>query len=355
MKKLIVVFVLLSNFKFLSAQKEKSALETFVDSTNWETFSGNVLIAKKGSVLYRKSFGFTGVDKKYPIKQSSKFRLASITKTFIAVLVLQMVDEGKLKLSDTFGRHLPWYSGEAGKKTTIENLLSFSSGISNCEGDSGMKVYQNELKPREFIERNCSGRLQFEPGAAFNYENGSFIILGEILETLSGKNLKELLQTKIFEPAGMKNSGFLSYGEKEIPFVASYLIDDSTRIEIPEPSFFLSNYGASGAMWSTTEDMFQFDLALFSGKLITDASMKLLLKPHPELYSVSLSLWVYQQEIAGKNYTILNRQGSIQGSNTLWMHVLESDVSIILLSNTNGMSTNLLGNSLLNAVLKETH
>jgi hypothetical protein len=103
------------------------------------------------------------------------------------------------------------------------------------------------------------------------------------------------------------------------------------------------------------EDLFQFDLALFGGKLITGASMKLLLKPHAELYSVSLSLWVYQQEIAGKNYTILNRQGSIQGANTLWMHVLETDVSIILLSNTNGMSTNLFGNSLLDAVLKEAH
>jgi teichoic acid D-alanine hydrolase len=355
LKKLILVFVLLSNFKILTAQKEKSALETFVDSTNWKTYSGNILVAKQGAVMYRGSFGFTGIDKKELINQSSRFRIASITKTFIAVLVLQMVDEGKLKLSDTFGRYLPWYSGEAGKKTTIENLLSFSSGISNCEGDSGMKVYQNEINSREFIERNCSGGLQFKPGTEFNYENGSFIILGEILQTLNGKNLKELLQTKIFEPAGMKNSGFLSYGEKEIPFVASYLIDDSTRTEIPEPAFYLSNYGASGAMWSTIEDMFQFDQALFGGRLITDASMKLLLTAHPELYNVSLSLWVYEQEIAGRRYTILNRQGSIQGSNTLWLHVLEADVSIILLSNTNGMNTNLLGNSLLDAALKEAH
>ena len=355
MKKLIFILVLLSNIKLASAQKESTALalETFVDSTNWNSFSGNILVAKHGTELFRRSFGFTGIDKKEFLNQNSVFRLASITKTFIAVLVLQLVDEGKLKLSEPFGNYLPWYTGEAGKKASIENLLSFSSGIANCEGDSGMKVYQKEVIPRAFIQLNCSGKLAFEPGTEFNYENGSFIILGEILEVLSGKTLKELLHEKIFKPVGMKNSGFHSFGEKVVPYVGSYLVDDSTGIEVPETSFYLSNYGGSGAMYSTVDDMLLFDQALFSGKLISDACMKLLLTPHPELYNVSLSLWVYEQEFSGMQYTIVNRQGSIQGSNTLWMHVLETNVTVIILSNTNGMSTNLLGNSLLEATLKQ--
>lgn len=352
MKKLIFIFVLLSNIKLVSAQKESSALKAFVDSTNWTSFSGNILVSKQGKELYRECFGYTGIDKKELLNQNSVFRLASITKTFITVLVLQLVDERKLKLSEPFGNYLPWYIGEAGKKASIENLLSFSSGIPNCEGDSGMKVYQLELGAQEFIQRNCSGKLAFEPGTEFNYENGSFIILGEILKTVSGKSLNELLQTRIFEPAGMKKSGFQSNGKHKYPYVDAYLIDDSTGIHIPEISYFLSSYGASGAMWSTVDDMLLFDQALFGGKLISDVSMKLLLTPHPELYNVSLSLWVYEQEFSGKQYTIVNRQGSIQGSNTLWIHVLETNVTVIILSNTNGMSTNLLGNSLLEAALK---
>lgn len=330
-------------------------MTVFIDTTNWTAFSGNLLVSKQGKELVRRSFGYTGIEKKDLINEKSMFRIASITKSFTALLILQMVEEGKIKLSDPFGKYLPWYSGEAGKKTTIENLLSFSSGLPNCEGDSGMKVYQKELNPKEFIERYCSGNLKFEPGTEFNYENGSFIILGEILEVVSGKPLKELLRENIFEPAGMKNSGFLSHGEKEKVYVDSYLVDDSTGIEKTEPSFYLSNYGASGAMWSTADDMLLFDQSLFKGQLISEASMKLLLTPHPELYGVSLSLWVYEQEIEGKNYTIINRQGSIQGSNTVWMHVLESDVVVIILSNSNGLSTNLLGNSLMEAVLKGSH
>lgn len=352
MKKLIFIFLILSNIHIVSAQKESSALKSFVDSTNWNSFSGNILVSKQGEELCRESFGYTSIDKKELLNQNSVFRLASITKTFIAVLVLQLVDEGKLKLSDPFGDYLPWHTGEAGKKASIENLLSFSSGIPNCEGDSGMKVYQQELSTQEFIKRNCSGKLAFEPGTEFNYENGSFIILGEILKTVTGKSLNELLQTRIFEPSGMKKSGFQSYEKDQSPYVEAYLIDDSTGIQIPEISYFLSIYGASGAMWSTVDDMLLFDQALFSGKLISDVSMKLLLTPHPELYNVSLSLWVYKQEFSGKQYTIVNRQGSIQGSNTLWIHVLEANVTVILLSNTNGMSTNLLGNSLLETVLK---
>lgn len=352
MRKFIFFLIFFSSFEIVFAQKVTSPLSEFIDTTNWSAFSGNILVAKQGKELVRRSFGHTGINKKQLINEKSVFRIASITKSFTAILILQMVEEGKLKLSDPFGKYLPWYSGEAGKKTTIENLLSFSSGLSNCEGDSGMNVYQKELKPKEFIERYCSGKLKFEPGTEFNYENGSFIILGEILEVLSGKSLKELLQEKIFKPAGMKNSGFLAHGERETVNVDSYLVDDSTGIEKPEPLFYLSNYGASGAMWSTVDDMLLFDQSLFKGQLISEASMKLLLTPHPELYGVSLSLWVYEQEIAGKNYTIINRQGSIQGSNTVWMHVWESDVVVIVLSNTNGVNTNLLGNALLEAALK---
>ncbi|MCU0348596.1 MAG: beta-lactamase family protein, partial [Saprospiraceae bacterium] len=263
-------------------------------------------------------------DRQHDVKitPQTKFKICSITKTFTAVLVLQLVEQGKLDLNASIGKYLPWYAGEGRDIVTLHHLLTYSSGIPNCEGETGMGVYQREISTDDFIKNYCSGKLEFEPGSRFNYDNGAYIILGRIIEAVTGKSFAENLREKILRPCGMKNADYLSDFEIVHGLASSYWLDDSTKLLKNDTPFFIQNYGAAAAMYSTVEDLLKFDEALFGGKLLQKKTLDLMLTPYPELYGVAYGFWVYDLEIDGKSYRAADRQGSIWGSNATWLHLM---------------------------------
>ena len=143
-----------------------------------------------------------------PNTPDTKFRLGSITKQFTATVMLQLVEQGKIKLDAKLSDYLPEYRKDTGNKVTIHHLLTHTSGIPSYTGQPGFfeNVSRNPYKVDEFVKKYASGDLEFEPGSRFSYNNSGYFLLGAIIEKVTGKTYEQVLKEKILDPVGMKNT-----------------------------------------------------------------------------------------------------------------------------------------------------
>jgi CubicO group peptidase (beta-lactamase class C family) len=304
-----------------------------------KNFNGTVLVASGGKIDYLAGVGIANRQNITDILPQTKFKIASITKTFTAVLILRLFEQGKIDLNATIGQYLPEYKGPGRDKVTIHHLLTYSSGIANCEGNTGILVYQSPISTDDFIAEYCSGSLAFEPGTQFSYNNGDYIILGKIIEKITGNTFEEQLKREILEPLEMENTDML-YSKEIIPGLAdTYNIDDSTGVYYKDDPMYIENYYAAGSMYSTAEDLFKFDQAIFNHNLLNKKTTDLMLTPYPALYGVAYGFWVTENTFGAESIKVANRQGSIWGANADWLHLIDKNITILVLSNTN--ATNL--------------
>ncbi|HQU86717.1 MAG TPA: serine hydrolase, partial [Pyrinomonadaceae bacterium] len=169
-------------------------------------------------------------------------------------------------------------------------------------------------------------------GEKFNYNNGDFIILGAIIEKVSGKSFEQNLHEKILVPLGMKNTGLLK-SEKVLSFLASgYGFKDGKFFK--ESFVQIQNFGASGSMYSTAEDLLLWDKALMRNKLLSKKFTDEMFKPSEKLGFVALGSWSYKLKLGGMEKTIVERQGYINGFCALNLIIPEDDFALIFLSNT---------------------
>lgn len=295
---------------------------------------GTYLLAREGRVLAQGSCGIADRERMLAFTGDEKFRIASITKAFTAVLVMQLVQEGRLELQAPIHRYLPWYAGQGGPTVTVEQLLTFSSGIPNCEGDQGMGVYQVLLPVDSFINHHCSGDLAFEPGSQFAYDNGAYILLGRIIETVTGDTFSAELHRRILGPLGMRDTDLLRTEDVVPGLVTGYLLDSAGTWH-RDPPYYIEQYGPAGALRSTPADLLRFDQALFTGQLLDAAQLQRLLTPFRHLWNVALGFWVVDRDFAGTSTRVADRQGSIQGNNSTWLHLIPENITVIVFSNTN--------------------
>src|SRR6185436_14293187 len=174
----------------------------------YRQFNGTVLVAEDGKVVYKGGFGLANMEWNIPNTPDTKFRLGSITKQFTATVILQLVEQGKIKLDGKLSDYLPDYRKDVGNKVTIHNLLTHTSGIPSYTGLPGFfdNVSRNPYKVTEFVNKYASGDLEFEPGSKFSYNNSGYFLLGAIIERVTGKTYEQVLKENIFDPLGMKNS-----------------------------------------------------------------------------------------------------------------------------------------------------
>lgn len=304
-----------------------------------KNFNGSVLVATNGEIDYLTGVGISNRQNQTGINSKTKFKVASITKTFTAVLILKLYEQGKIDLNGTIGAYLPEYKGQGKDIVTIHNLLTYSSGIPNCEGNTGIAVYQNPVSVDYFINTLCSGNLEFEPGKQFNYNNGDYILLGRIIEKITGQSFTQNLTNEILIPLQMENTGMLYSKSIIIGLSETYNIDDSTNVFYKDDPMYIENYYSAGALYSTVEDLLKFDKGIFSYTLLNKQTVELMLTPYPELYNVAYGFWVTDQTFGNQTLKAANRQGSIWGANANWLHIIDKNKTILVLSNTN--ATNL--------------
>ncbi|OYU93232.1 MAG: serine hydrolase [Bacteroidetes bacterium B1(2017)] len=344
MKKLLFLFLLVSNI--VNAQSYDDVLKKYPN------FNGVVLVANKGKIAYKKAAGLSNIQEKIDLKTNSIFRICSITKTFTAAIILQLLQENKLSLDDKIGKYLPNYHGEAKDKVNIHQLLTYSSGIKNLDQNTE-EMYALKLPIDSILIRYCSGNLVTEPGNQFDYKNAEYIILGKIIETIENKPFATVLQARILDKTGMMNSGMLSNAKVINSLANSYLFDSKTLTYSNDDPYWIENFYASGAMYSTVEDLLIFDQALFNNMLLNKQTLEIMLKPNPHLWNVAYGFWVTENEYLGKKYWCADRQGSISGSNATWLHLIKENNTVIIFGNSDAVNLNDLRTELVEISLKK--
>lgn len=293
-------------------------------------FSGTVLVQKGGKTIYHESFGLADRAFNVPVTNATKFRVASITKTFTAVLILQLVEQGKLDLRAPIRAYLPDYAGEGADKVSIHNLLNHTSGIENFDKiksyeeavRNGIESYQLPHTTDELLARYSSGRLVGEAGKAFDYNNADYVILGKIVEKRYGETFVRVLDERILHPLGMTQSGML-YQQEIVPHLAhTYFTPPDAAPLINDLPVYIQNWYSAGGMYSTEADLVTFADALYrSSKLLRPETLKHMLTPALDDYGYGL--WVRDIDVRGTLHRVAQRPGSIMGANTVGRAALE--------------------------------
>jgi CubicO group peptidase (beta-lactamase class C family) len=301
-----------------------------------DLFNGSILVAQEGQVILKRGYGMANFEWDIPNRPDTRFRLGSLTKQFTAMVILQLVEEGKLSLEDKLAGRLPYYRKDTGSKVTIHQLLNHTSGIPsytnvpNLLRDHGRKA----LSICDLVTTWCSGDLEFEPGGRFAYNNSGYVILGAIIEEIAGKSYDEVVQERIFEPLSMKASGY-DHSETVISRRAAGY--DNGLEGLRNASFIdMSLPHAAGALYSTVEDLLLWDQALHGTRLLSEEAKSRIFAPGLGNYGYG---WIIRKVPVGPDKaerTVVQHTGSIPGFSSLIVRVQEDRTLIVLLNNTGG-------------------
>lgn len=322
-------------------------------------FSGVVRVHRGDTVLFDEAFGLA--DRRYdvPVTPTTRFHIASITKLFTATLVMQQVEAGKLDLDATIAAYLPDYAGPAAKRVTLRQLLTHTSGIANSDTvksfeqavAEGVPNYQRPGTIAQLVERHASGALVSEPGSKFDYNNADFLILGWMLEKVTGQSFGDLLAEKITGPLGLKDTAMPDWQKIEPGLATSYLhIGDGKFInDLP---VYYENWHAAGALISTAADIAAFSDALYGGSLVSAASLQAMLVPALDNYA--FGQWVEGVKVHGRDDRVAHRPGQIMGSNTQLLRYVDDGLTVVILGNSDAADLDefsfLIGNALTKTV-----
>lgn len=318
-------------------------------------FNGVVLIAKDGKIAYKRYTGIANRHYNIPFSDKTRFQIFSVTKTFTAVLIMQLYEAGKINLDSTIAAYYPEYKGVAAHKVTIRNLLTYSSGRYLKEMDPKFiaEAYDQNLWPVDtFINRYCSEKLIDTPGTRFNYSNGDFILLGRIIEKICQKPFDVVLREKILLPLKMANTDYWHHEAIVSNLDEGYYHRDGSVDSLIMPTnHYIDNHFSAGAMYSTAQDLLIFDQAIFNHTLLKKSTVDLMLTPYPELEDVAFGFWVYPRKIGTTNTLFAERQGGGYGNESNWVHLIDKGITLFLLSNTESSDLNNMRFEILNAYL----
>lgn len=351
---LVVVFVATLSIGF--AQNKTAQLDELLDKyTKYGQFNGSVLVADNGKVIYKKGFGMANMEWDIPNAPDTKFRLGSITKQFTSMLIMQLVAEGKVDLQANISEYLPEYPEANANKITIHHLLTHTSGIPNYTSFPNFfkELSRNPYTPTEMLAWFADAALEFTPGERFAYSNSGYIVLGAIIEKVTGKSYEEVLQQKIFDSLKMKNSGFDHYKTVLKKRASGY----EMKGDIPEnaPYIDMSSPYAAGALYSTVEDLYLWDQALYTEKLLPKQYRDMMFERYISAFGQHYGYgWVTGEIPIGnteETVQVITHGGGINGFNTLITRIPADKSLVVLLNNTGGAPLDEITRGI-NAILK---
>ncbi len=298
-------------------------------------FNGAALVAEHGTVIFKKGYGLADFEWTIPNTPDTKFRLGSITKQFTATLVLQLVEERRLSLDTTLSEALPYYRRDTGGRVTVHHLLNHTSGIPSYTGLPGFgEISRDPYGVREFVEQYCSGDLEFEPGSTYRYNNSGYFLLGAVIEQLTSKPYAQVLRERILDPLGMRATGYDLSGpvlEKRARAYEQRLagVVNADYLDMSLPY-------AAGSLYSTVEDLYTWDQALYGDTVLPAAAKEKMFTPGLSDYGYG---WVIRPQAIGPEKAArltIGHGGGINGFNTLVMRVPDDRHLVVLLNNTGG-------------------
>ncbi|HQR33037.1 MAG TPA: serine hydrolase [Blastocatellia bacterium] len=290
-----------------------------------------VIAVKDGQVVFRKGYGMANLELGVPIEPDMIFRIGSVTKQFTAVSILMLMEQGKLNLTDEITKFLPDYPTQ-GHKITIEHLLTHTSGIKSYTNlPEWLPLWRKDMTMKELIDLFKDKPMEFAPGDSWNYNNSAFVLLGAIIEKITGQSYGDFVEKNIFAPLGMKQS-FYDNTQRVIPRrAAGYSKNGSGYANAQYLS--MSQPHAAGSLMSTVDDLAKWDAALYTEKLVKQESLKKAWTPfvmnggRPTNYGYGWGISTLQGE------KVISHGGGINGFTCEAIRLPESKVYVAILTN----------------------
>lgn len=291
-----------------------------------------VIVVQDERVIFRRGYGTANLEQDVPIRPEMVFRIGSITKQFTAVAILMLAEENKLALDDCITQYLPNYP-VPGDTITIEQLLTHTSGIPNhTDMPDFWSTSRNDATVDELIESFKNEPLEFTPGDQWKYSNSGYVLLGAILEKVSGQTYADVIEAWIFEPLGMANSSYGGHREIIPGRVAGYHHTENSSENAEYFSMSLSY--AAGGLLSSVDDLAKWDSALYGEQLISQENLQRAFSPF-RLNDGALCHYGYGWEINDfKNRKTLRHSGAIPGFTTYAMSIPDERLFIAILANS---------------------
>ena len=326
--------------KRLSEAETLKDIRVYLDKlTTTDQFSGAVLIARNGKPIFTRAYGLANKSFNVPNRIDTKFNLASMNKMFTAVAIAQLAEAGKLSFDDTIIKHLPDYPNKAvAEKVTIHQLLTHTSGLGDFFNEK-FEAKKNRLRAvSDYYSLFADDPLLFEPGAKWRYSNAGFIVLGAIIERVSGQKYFDYVREHIYKPAGMTNSD--SY---ETDNIIENLAVGYTEIGLDnraKPGQMWNNLvilpvkgSPAGGGYSTVEDLLKFDVALRENKLLSKKFTDLILTGKVETVAPDRKYAYGFMADLTNGTRIAGHGGTSPGANTKLDMYLDIGYTVIVLSN----------------------
>lgn len=308
-----------------AVNKEASNIDAYMQilSSNG-MFTGTILVAQKGNIVINKSYGMANYELGVPNTPDTKYRIGSLTKQFTAALVMTLQEKGLLNVNDPVSKYLPDYPN--GGKITLHHLLTHASGIPSFT--SFPDYFQTMCLPttvEDLIGRFRDKPLEFEPGKGFSYSNSGYCLLGYIIEKVTGKTYESCLNENILTPLNMKDTGYDHHETVLKNRASGYTISNDTFVNADYISMTVP-YSA-GALYSTASDLYKWDRALYTNKILSNDSIKKIFTPYNETYGYG---W-FIEDVFGRK-TVWH-DGGVNGFSSMITRYTDDDVCIILLGN----------------------
>ena len=305
-----------SQYKEL-ASKLQEYVDNFADVT---VFNASVLIAKNGEILLSKGYGMSDFKSQTENTPETVFGVGCISKQFTAAGIMLLKEKGLLDVQDALDKYIPDYPD--GDKIKLYHLLTNTSGIIDCTGLLPRSQWIAPHTLEEHIELFKDQPLRFNPGDKYEESNSNFILLGYIIEKVSGIKFEEYMKKNIFEPLGMQSSGFNLNASSVERAATGY---DTIKPELVEAlKFDFSTFHAAAGLQTTTEDLYKWDRALHSEGFLKKESLKEMCTPNLNRYGYGI--------VIGADY--VEHLGLVPGFIGFMRHNTPKDYTIIILSNS---------------------
>jgi CubicO group peptidase (beta-lactamase class C family)/ATP-dependent Clp protease adapter protein ClpS len=260
---------------------ERPALATVVDAMLSQATKGDspgiaVLVAQNGKILFEKGYGLADIEHHVLVTPQTQFRIGSITKQFTAAAILKLQEQGKLSVNDKLSKYIPDFP--RGDEVTLHHLLTHTSGIHSYTDKPGfLDTVTNTITTEALIKSFKNDPYDFDPGKKWLYDNSGFLLLGYIVEKVSGQTYGDFLRTTFFEPLGMAHTGVHRKGLALEHEALGYQYQAGKFSRALD--WDMSWAGGAGALYSTVEDLFRWNEGVFNGKVLSEASLKAAFTP----------------------------------------------------------------------------
>jgi CubicO group peptidase (beta-lactamase class C family) len=327
-----ILFIGILAFGQSNGEKE-SEITSFLDRLNQDDFSGVILVSHDDKVLEKRAYGLSSIEFNIKNNLETKFNIASITKMFTAVATLQLYEQNKIKLNIPIGAYLPNYPNKLVRDSvTIHQLLTHTSGLNNFYVSDLDTMKNSEYKKiSDFIPLFVNDTLLSKPGTKYDYSGTGFVMLGLIIENVSGKNYYDYIKDHILKPAKMFNTSAL-----EIDSIVSNKANGYTSMFgenkiLKKNDYYLTKASPAGFYYSTMSDLFNFSKALRNYKLLQKETTELMFNPKLKGYNTSIGYGIDVDQ--RYNQTILGHSGGWYGIHCELMDFMYDHYTVVILSN----------------------